>query len=54
MKGLFEMLTLMLVVANLANTKWCKTPKNDWNIGTWNSSESTQQEISTEYQNDRV
>ena len=27
--------TLMLLVANLANTKWCKKLKNDWNPGTW-------------------
>ena len=24
-------LTIMLLVANLANTKWCKIPENDWN-----------------------
>ena len=28
-------LTLMLLKANLANTKWCKNPENDWNPGTW-------------------
>ena len=28
-------LTLMLLVANLANTKWCKNLKNDWNSCTW-------------------
>ena len=26
----------MLLLANLFNTKWCKSPKkNDWNPGTW-------------------
>ena len=28
-------LTLMLLVANLANRKWCKNMKNDWNPGIW-------------------
>ena len=28
-------LTLMLLVANLANTKWCKKLKNDRSPGTW-------------------
>ena len=28
-------LTLMLLVANLANTKWCKNLENDWNPGIW-------------------
>ena len=28
-------LTLMLLVANLFHTKWCKKNKNDWNPGTW-------------------
>ena len=28
--------TLMLLMANLANIKWCKKPwKSDWNPGTW-------------------
>ena len=45
----------MLLVANLANTKWCKNLKNDWNPGTWvYSSESSQQEPSNEYQHNRV
>ena len=44
-------LTLMLVVANLANTKWCKKPENDWNP---KSSVITQLELSNEYQHDRV
>ena len=30
-----EGLTLIQLVANLANTKWCKNLKNDWNSGTW-------------------
>ena len=31
-----EGLTLMLLLAKLANTKWCKkTHENDWNPGTW-------------------
>ena len=32
--------TLMLLVANLANTKSCKNLKDDWNPGTWVLSES--------------
>ena len=28
-------LSLMLLVVNLANRKWCKHLKNDWNPGTW-------------------
>ena len=28
-------LTLMLLVANLANTEWCKNLRNDWNPGKW-------------------
>ena len=28
-------LTLMLLVANLANTKWGKKTENDQNPGTW-------------------
>ena len=27
--------TLMLLVANLANTKWSKISENDWNPGRW-------------------
>ena len=30
-----ELLTLMLLVANLANTKGWKKPENDWNPGKW-------------------
>ena len=43
-------LTLMLLVANLANTKWCKkTEKNDWNPGIliWHYSERDFQWIPT-------
>ena len=35
-------LTLMLLVANLANTKWFKKPENDWNPGTWYSAKAIQ------------
>ena len=28
-------LTFTLLVANLANTKWCKKPEKDWNPGIW-------------------
>ena len=28
-------LILMLLVANFANTKWCKNAENDWNPGKW-------------------
>ena len=28
-------LTLMLLVANLTNSKYCKNLQNDWNPGTW-------------------
>ena len=49
-----QFLTLMLLVANLARRKWCKNLKNDWNPGIWYSSESTHQELSNEYQHDRV
>ena len=40
----------MLVVANFANTKWYKNPK-EW-LETWHMAtpESTQQELSNEYQ----
>ena len=48
----FSHLTLMLLVANLANSKWCQqTSKNDWNHGTrvliWEHSEKDTQWIST-------
>ena len=33
--GVNRQLTLMLLVANLANTKWCKKLINDWNPSTW-------------------
>ena len=48
------LLTLMLLVANLANTKWWKKLKYDWNPGSWDSSQSTERELSDEYQHDRV
>ena len=28
-------LTIMLLVANMVITKWCKKPENDWNPGKW-------------------
>ena len=31
-----HILTLMLLLANVSNTKWCKkTFKKDWNLGAW-------------------
>ena len=45
------LLTLMLQVANLANTKSCKIPDT---LLHGYSSERTQQELSNEYQHDRV
>ena len=45
-------LILMLLVANLANTKWGKNAKNTETI--WCSSESSQWELSNEYQHDRI
>ena len=48
-------LTPMLLVANLANAKWYKNPeKNTETLANGYSSESTQQELSNEYQHDRV
>ena len=29
------LITLMMLMANLANPKWCKNLQNDWNSGTW-------------------
>ena len=43
-------LTLMLLVANFANTKWCKKLKNNWYLGTW----VFIWKLSNEYQHDRV
>ena len=43
--------TLMLLVANLANTKWCITPcKMTETLAHGYSSDSTQQELSNKYQ----
>ena len=48
-------LTLMLLVANLANTKRCKKPRKiTETLANGYSSESTQRELSNEYQDDRV
>ena len=48
-------LTLMLLVANLANTKGCKKPeKITETLANGYSSESTRRELSNEYQDDRV
>ena len=50
----YQYLNLILVVANLANKKWCKKPRyNDRNPGIWYSSESTLRELSNGYQHDR-
>ena len=47
-------LALMLVVPNLANTQWCnKLKKMTETIAYRYSYESTQQELSSEYQHDR-
>ena len=47
-------LTLILVVANLANTKWRKPWKMTETLARWYSSQSTQRELPNEYQNDMV
>ena len=48
-------LTLILLVANLADTKWCKKPlKITETLANGYSFESTQQELSNEYQHARV
>ena len=47
-----DILTLMLLVANSANTKCCKKLENDLNL--LHSFESSQSEISNEYQHERV
>ena len=45
----------MLLVANLAITKGCKHPKiTKKNMANGYSSESTQRELTNEYQHDRV
>ena len=38
-------LTPVLLVANFANTKWCKKLENDWILAHGYSSESTQREL---------
>ena len=50
-----NMLTLVLLVANLANTKMMKKPEK-WleTLAYGYSSESTQRALSNEYQHDRV
>ena len=49
------MLTLMLLTAKLANTKLCKNPEKPLKpLANGYSSESAQQELSNEYQHDRV
>ena len=51
MKGL----TLMLLTAKFANTKLCKNPEKPLKpLANGYSSESAQQELSNEYQHDRV
>ena len=48
-------LTLLLLLANLTNTKWCKKlVKLTETIANGYSSESTQQELSNEYQHNKV
>ena len=53
--ALFSFLTLMLLVANLTKTKRCKNlTKNTEILAHGYSSESSQRELSNEYQLDRV
>ena len=53
--GIQTTLALMLLLANLANTKWCKNPKKmTETLAHGYSSESTQWELSNGYQHDRV
>ena len=48
-------LTLMLLVAYLANTKSCRKPKEMTETPAYRyTSKSTQQELSNEYQHDRM
>ena len=50
---IFDVLTLMLVMANLANTKyWKKKRKNTENLAHGYLSEGTQRELPNEYLND--
>ena len=44
----------MLLVANLANTKRCKILKMIETLADGYSSDTTEQELSNEYQHDRV
>ena len=51
----YQELTLMLLVANFTSTIWCKkTGKITETLANGYSSESTQRELSNEYQHDRV
>ena len=53
-KNKMWMLTLMMLMGNLANTKWCKKSKKMTETLTHGySSESTQRELSYKYQQDR-
>ena len=50
-----SVLTLMLLTAKFANTKLCKNPEKPLKpLANGYSSESAQQELSNEYQHDRV
>ena len=49
-----DILTFMLLVANLANAKWCKTPEKWLKPSHIDTPLSTQRELSNEYQHDRV
>ena len=44
----------MLLVANLASTRYAKNLKNDWNLGKLVLMGTHQRELSYEYQYDRV
>ena len=48
------LLTLMLQVANLANTKGCKNKKITETLAQGYSPEGIKQELSNKYQHDRV
>ena len=51
----YQLLTLMLLVADVVNTKWCKKSwKMAETLANGYSSESTWRELSNEYQEDRV
>ena len=48
-------LALVLLVANLVNRKWCEKPnKMNETLAHGDSSESTQWELSNQYQYDRI